>query len=141
MNQGDMVVAIDGSSTEGMTHLEAQNKIKSASYNLALTLQKYEETSYYLCKNLIVLFFFNEERAESHHLANFSAILLQSRMFQFPMLLLQQISHPNAAFGSPFLGQKATPGPRGSWEHRGWISDVWQKKLGQLVHLVPCVLG
>ncbi|XP_048362817.1 LIM domain-binding protein 3 [Sphaerodactylus townsendi] len=40
MNQGDMVVAIDGSNTEGMTHLEAQNKIKSASYNLALTLQK-----------------------------------------------------------------------------------------------------
>ncbi|XP_060097059.1 LIM domain-binding protein 3 isoform X9 [Heteronotia binoei] len=40
MNQGDMVVAIDGSSTDGMTHLEAQNKIKSASYNLALTLQK-----------------------------------------------------------------------------------------------------
>uniref|UniRef100_A0A8D0H5I6 LIM domain binding 3 n=1 Tax=Sphenodon punctatus TaxID=8508 RepID=A0A8D0H5I6_SPHPU len=40
MNQGDLVVAIDGASTDGMTHLEAQNKIKSASYNLSLTLQK-----------------------------------------------------------------------------------------------------
>ncbi|XP_053548021.1 LIM domain-binding protein 3 isoform X2 [Bombina bombina] len=40
VNQGDLVVAIDGVSTEGMTHLEAQNKIKSASYNLGLTLQK-----------------------------------------------------------------------------------------------------
>ncbi|XP_042315111.1 LIM domain-binding protein 3 isoform X9 [Sceloporus undulatus] len=40
MSQGDMVVAIDGVNTDAMTHLEAQNKIKSASYNLALTLQK-----------------------------------------------------------------------------------------------------
>ncbi|KAJ6661611.1 hypothetical protein lerEdw1_013850 [Lerista edwardsae] len=40
MNQGDLVVAIDGANTDGMTHLEAQNKIKSASYNLSLTLQK-----------------------------------------------------------------------------------------------------
>ncbi|KAG9344524.1 hypothetical protein JZ751_011194 [Albula glossodonta] len=37
--QGDIIVAIDGVSTEGMTHLEAQNKIKSASFNLALTMQ------------------------------------------------------------------------------------------------------
>ncbi|XP_075697829.1 LIM domain-binding protein 3 isoform X2 [Rhinoderma darwinii] len=40
VNQGDLVAAIDGVSTDGMTHLEAQNKIKSASYNLNLTLQK-----------------------------------------------------------------------------------------------------
>ncbi|XP_018425445.1 PREDICTED: LIM domain-binding protein 3 isoform X1 [Nanorana parkeri] len=40
VNQGDLVVAIDGVSTDGMTHLEAQNKIKSASYNLSLTVQK-----------------------------------------------------------------------------------------------------
>eukprot|EP00079_Xenopus_tropicalis_P037036 XP_017950807.1 PREDICTED: LIM domain-binding protein 3 isoform X16 [Xenopus tropicalis] len=40
VNQGDLVVAIDGVNTDGMTHLEAQNKIKSASYNLGLTLQK-----------------------------------------------------------------------------------------------------
>ena len=39
--QGDIIVAIDGVSTEGMTHLEAQNKIKCASFNLALTMQKY----------------------------------------------------------------------------------------------------
>ncbi|XP_063163812.1 LIM domain-binding protein 3 isoform X2 [Candoia aspera] len=40
MSQGDMVVAIDGVNTDTMTHLEAQNKIKSANYNLNLTLQK-----------------------------------------------------------------------------------------------------
>ncbi|XP_029465187.1 LIM domain-binding protein 3 isoform X11 [Rhinatrema bivittatum] len=40
VNQGDLVVAIDGVSTDSMTHLEAQNKIKSANYNLSLTLQK-----------------------------------------------------------------------------------------------------
>ncbi|XP_036402119.1 LIM domain-binding protein 3a isoform X2 [Megalops cyprinoides] len=38
--QGDIIVAIDGVSTEGMTHLEAQNKIKSASFNLALTMAR-----------------------------------------------------------------------------------------------------
>ncbi|XP_004483273.1 LIM domain-binding protein 3 isoform X1 [Dasypus novemcinctus] len=40
LSQGDLVVAIDGVNTDTMTHLEAQNKIKSASYNLNLTLQK-----------------------------------------------------------------------------------------------------
>ncbi|XP_025773517.1 LIM domain-binding protein 3 isoform X2 [Puma concolor] len=40
LSQGDLVVAIDGINTDTMTHLEAQNKIKSASYNLSLTLQK-----------------------------------------------------------------------------------------------------
>ncbi|MCJ8730373.1 hypothetical protein PDJAM_G00183670 [Pangasius djambal] len=40
LTQGDIIVAIDGVSTEGMTHLEAQNKIKSANFNLALTMQK-----------------------------------------------------------------------------------------------------
>uniref|UniRef100_A0A3Q1FBF8 LIM domain binding 3a n=1 Tax=Acanthochromis polyacanthus TaxID=80966 RepID=A0A3Q1FBF8_9TELE len=39
--QGDVIVAIDGVSTEGMTHLEAQNKIKMANYNLALTMAKF----------------------------------------------------------------------------------------------------
>ncbi|XP_061767516.1 LIM domain-binding protein 3-like isoform X3 [Nerophis ophidion] len=40
--QGDVIVAIDGVSTEGMTHLEAQNKIKMATYNLALTMSKFK---------------------------------------------------------------------------------------------------
>ncbi|XP_043912526.1 LIM domain-binding protein 3 isoform X1 [Protopterus annectens] len=40
MNQGDVVVAIDGVNTDTMTHLEAQNKIRSATYNLSLTLQR-----------------------------------------------------------------------------------------------------
>ncbi|XP_051936902.1 LIM domain-binding protein 3-like isoform X2 [Hippocampus zosterae] len=38
--QGDVIMAIDGVSTEGMTHLDAQNKIKMANYNLALTMTK-----------------------------------------------------------------------------------------------------
>lgn len=37
---GDMVLSIDGISTDGMNHLEAQNKIKSCTDNLSLTLQK-----------------------------------------------------------------------------------------------------
>ncbi|KAM4616571.1 PDZ and LIM domain protein 5a isoform 1-T2 [Polymixia lowei] len=37
---GDMVLSIDGIATEGMNHLEAQNKIKSCTGNLNLTLQK-----------------------------------------------------------------------------------------------------
>ncbi|XP_020496459.2 PDZ and LIM domain protein 5a isoform X2 [Labrus bergylta] len=37
---GDLVLSIDGIATEGMNHLEAQNKIKSCSGNLSLTLQK-----------------------------------------------------------------------------------------------------
>uniref|UniRef100_A0A8B9SCW2 LIM domain binding 3 n=1 Tax=Apteryx owenii TaxID=8824 RepID=A0A8B9SCW2_APTOW len=45
MNQGDLVVAIDGVNTDSMTHLEAQNKIKSASYNLSLTLQNLAQCS------------------------------------------------------------------------------------------------
>ncbi|KAK3573469.1 hypothetical protein QTP86_024688 [Hemibagrus guttatus] len=40
LTQGDIIVAIDGVSTDGMTHLDAQNKIKNASYNLALTMQR-----------------------------------------------------------------------------------------------------
>ncbi|KAM6963994.1 LIM domain-binding protein 3b isoform 1-T1 [Tautogolabrus adspersus] len=38
--QGDIISAIDGVGTEGMTHLEAQNKIKSAANKLSLTMQK-----------------------------------------------------------------------------------------------------
>uniref|UniRef100_A0A3B3E175 LIM domain binding 3a n=1 Tax=Oryzias melastigma TaxID=30732 RepID=A0A3B3E175_ORYME len=38
--QGDVIVAIEGVSTEGMTHLEAQNKIKMANHSLALTMSK-----------------------------------------------------------------------------------------------------
>ncbi|XP_041642881.1 PDZ and LIM domain protein 5a isoform X3 [Cheilinus undulatus] len=37
---GDLVLSIDGIATEGMNHLEAQNKIKNCSGNLSLTLQK-----------------------------------------------------------------------------------------------------
>ncbi|XP_028331822.1 LIM domain-binding protein 3b isoform X2 [Gouania willdenowi] len=38
--QGDIISAIDGVSTDGMTHLEAQNKIKSATSRLALSMLK-----------------------------------------------------------------------------------------------------
>ncbi|KAM9858478.1 PDZ and LIM domain protein 5a isoform 1-T1 [Aulostomus maculatus] len=37
---GDLVLSIDGVATEGMNHLEAQNKIKSCTGNLSLNLQK-----------------------------------------------------------------------------------------------------
>ncbi|KAM9837192.1 LIM domain-binding protein 3b isoform 2-T2 [Aulostomus maculatus] len=38
--QGDIISAIDGASTDGMTHLEAQNKIKAATTRLSLSMQK-----------------------------------------------------------------------------------------------------
>ncbi|KAJ8285290.1 hypothetical protein GJAV_G00025160 [Gymnothorax javanicus] len=37
---GDLVLSIDGIATEGMNHLEAQNKIKACTGNLNLTMQK-----------------------------------------------------------------------------------------------------
>ncbi|XP_028851159.1 PDZ and LIM domain protein 5a isoform X3 [Denticeps clupeoides] len=37
---GDVVLSIDGIATDGMNHLEAQNKIKACAGNLNLTLQK-----------------------------------------------------------------------------------------------------
>lgn len=37
---GDLVLSIDGIRTDGMNHLEAQNKIKSCTGNLNLSLQK-----------------------------------------------------------------------------------------------------
>ncbi|XP_061789545.1 PDZ and LIM domain protein 5a isoform X4 [Nerophis lumbriciformis] len=37
---GDMVLSIDGIATEGMNHLEAQNKIKACTGNLSLSLKK-----------------------------------------------------------------------------------------------------
>lgn len=40
LSQGDIISAIDGVSTDGMTHMEAQNKIKSGSTKLSLTMQK-----------------------------------------------------------------------------------------------------
>ncbi|XP_007897512.1 LIM domain-binding protein 3 isoform X3 [Callorhinchus milii] len=40
ISQGDTIIAIDGVSTEGMTHLDCQNKIKSAKFALNLNLQK-----------------------------------------------------------------------------------------------------
>ncbi|XP_030631581.1 LIM domain-binding protein 3b [Chanos chanos] len=40
LTQGDIISAIDGVSTEGMTHLEAQNKIKLATSKLSLTMQR-----------------------------------------------------------------------------------------------------
>ncbi|KAM4702502.1 PDZ and LIM domain protein 1 isoform 2-T2 [Rhinophrynus dorsalis] len=37
---GDVVIAIDGENTDGMTHLEAQNKIKACQDDLALTINR-----------------------------------------------------------------------------------------------------
>ncbi|XP_053317556.1 PDZ and LIM domain protein 5 isoform X2 [Spea bombifrons] len=41
---GDVVLSIDGISTDGMTHLEAQNKIKACAGSLNLTLQRVSAT-------------------------------------------------------------------------------------------------
>ncbi|XP_037553270.1 LIM domain-binding protein 3-like, partial [Nematolebias whitei] len=40
LTQGDIISAIDGVSTDGMTHLDAQNKIKAATNKLTLSMQK-----------------------------------------------------------------------------------------------------
>ncbi|KAM7392876.1 hypothetical protein PAMA_007810 [Pampus argenteus] len=40
MSVGDIILSINGISTEGMNHLEAQNKIKACTGNLSLTLQR-----------------------------------------------------------------------------------------------------
>ncbi|XP_014891083.1 PDZ and LIM domain protein 5b isoform X1 [Poecilia latipinna] len=40
MNIGDIILSINGISSEGMNHLEAQNKIKACTGNLSLTLQR-----------------------------------------------------------------------------------------------------
>lgn len=37
---GDIILSINGVSTDSMTHLEAQNKIKACTGNLSLTLQR-----------------------------------------------------------------------------------------------------
>ncbi|XP_033846119.1 PDZ and LIM domain protein 5b isoform X1 [Periophthalmus magnuspinnatus] len=42
---GDLIVSINGVSTDGMTHLEAQNKIKASTDQLSLTLQKLSAAS------------------------------------------------------------------------------------------------
>ncbi|NWY54514.1 PDLI5 protein, partial [Chionis minor] len=42
---GDVVLTIDGISTDGMTHLEAQNKIKACTGNLNMTLQRVASVS------------------------------------------------------------------------------------------------
>lgn len=38
---GDMIIAIDGEPTEGMTHLEAQNKIKGCVEEMILSIDRY----------------------------------------------------------------------------------------------------
>ncbi|XP_048189574.1 PDZ and LIM domain protein 5 isoform X6 [Perognathus longimembris pacificus] len=42
---GDVVLSIDGISAQGMTHLEAQNKIKACTGSLNMTLQRASATS------------------------------------------------------------------------------------------------
>lgn len=40
MSVGDIILSINGISTDGMNHLEAQNKIKACTGQLSLTLQR-----------------------------------------------------------------------------------------------------
>lgn len=129
MNQGDMVVAIDGSSTEGMTHLEAQNKIKSASYNLALTLQKYEETSYYLCKNLIVLFFLMRRGQKVTILQTFQPFSCKAGCFNSPCFFCNRYHIQMQPLDLPFWGreQPQAPGAAGNTEagFQTWGRTNW----------------
>uniref|UniRef100_A0A8C7EAL6 PDZ and LIM domain 5 n=1 Tax=Nothoprocta perdicaria TaxID=30464 RepID=A0A8C7EAL6_NOTPE len=48
---GDVVLSIDGISTDGMTHLEAQNKIKACTGNLNMTLQRYRGKPQSVCSD------------------------------------------------------------------------------------------
>uniref|UniRef100_A0A3B4FMK1 PDZ and LIM domain protein 5-like n=2 Tax=Haplochromini TaxID=319058 RepID=A0A3B4FMK1_9CICH len=45
MSVGDIILSINGISTDSMNHLEAQNKIKACTGNLSLTLQRMTTTS------------------------------------------------------------------------------------------------
>lgn len=38
---GDMILSIDGESTDGMTHLEAQNKIKGCTEEMVLSVDRW----------------------------------------------------------------------------------------------------
>lgn len=40
MSVGDVILSINGVSTESMNHLDAQNKIKACTNQLSLTLQR-----------------------------------------------------------------------------------------------------
>ncbi|MEQ2233135.1 PDZ and LIM domain protein 4 [Ilyodon furcidens] len=42
---GDTILAINGDSTEHMTHMEAQNKIKTCTQQLALNIIRYEPST------------------------------------------------------------------------------------------------
>jgi len=42
LSPGDIILAIDGVSTEKMMHCEAQNLIKNAAYQLTLTVERSE---------------------------------------------------------------------------------------------------
>uniref|UniRef100_A0A8C2XM58 LIM domain binding 3a n=1 Tax=Cyclopterus lumpus TaxID=8103 RepID=A0A8C2XM58_CYCLU len=53
--QGDVIVAIDGVGTDGMTHLEAQNKIKMANYNLTLTMTNSRPTNFHFSPKLFCI--------------------------------------------------------------------------------------
>ncbi|CAD7682251.1 unnamed protein product [Nyctereutes procyonoides] len=43
---GDVIIAIDGENSSGMTHLEAQNKIKGCMDNMTLTVTRYEQKNW-----------------------------------------------------------------------------------------------
>ena len=47
---GDTILAINGDSTESMTHMEAQNRIKACTRQLALNIIRYEEHEDFLTR-------------------------------------------------------------------------------------------
>lgn len=54
---GDMILAIDGEPTEGMTHLQAQNKIKGCVDEMVLSIDRYGITNHLLaCTGLSAVY-------------------------------------------------------------------------------------
>uniref|UniRef100_G3SXC1 LIM domain binding 3 n=1 Tax=Loxodonta africana TaxID=9785 RepID=G3SXC1_LOXAF len=106
LSQGDLVVAIDGVNTDTMTHLEAQNKIKSASYNLSLTLQ-------------------NEHRPRP------SDFVAQSHLLPSPALPRMEDpaldTNGSLAVPSPSPEARASPGTLGTMELRQNLSSSFSQ--------------
>ncbi|XP_072347453.1 LIM domain-binding protein 3a [Scyliorhinus torazame] len=96
INQGDTIVAIDGVSTEGMTHLDCQNKIKSASYSLNLSLQKSKRPG---------------------------PVPTAALRMDSPMPVIPHQKGPASGIGTSCLSGKLTSTPESQLSQTAWASD------------------
>lgn len=64
---GDMILAIDGESTEGMTHLEAQNKIKACMEEMVLSIDRWGSTLQRGTSEYIVSYVYVEHQKTWHN--------------------------------------------------------------------------